>query len=99
MGTTSKPLHILCIGLWGEEFVALQAQGHTVHRAGVAMEDRYRLTEHELTSYDLIVGPTCWRLRPDLLKYLPLALKEARRGKILPGRKRPTRSTQGDSHV
>ena len=77
MGKTQQALKILCVGVWGEEFETLRAQGHIV--------DRDEVPDH----YDLIMGPTCWRLRPELVKYLPLALKEARaaKGKLTRARK------------
>jgi len=69
MGTTPTPLRILVVGLdWDDPaFAALRDQGHWVARAEEALE-----------GYDLIMGPRCWRLIPEHMEFLPLALKEAR---------------------
>lgn len=70
MGTTPKPVRMLLVGLEiDEQFQVLIDQGHTVHTAP---------TTEDLGGYDLILGPRCWRLLPDLCRFLPLALKEAR---------------------
>ena len=69
MGRTPKPLNILCIGIWGDEFVELADMGHTVD---------YDLATLPLTEYDVIFGPHCWRMTVDHMKYLPNSLSEAR---------------------
>lgn len=69
MGRTPQPLKIVIVGLPTEGFRTLQDQGHTV------------MEMPELLDCDLVMGPNCWRLLPHLMKYLPLALKEARAAK------------------
>lgn len=60
----------------GPEFLKLEAMGHEV------VEYCYPWGEGEedpaLHLYDLILGPKCWRILPQHLKFLELALKEAR---------------------
>ena len=66
MAGTTKPVRILCVGLDpNDELDALSLLGHTVDYNGAS-------------DYDMIVGPQCWRLLPDMMKFLPLMLKEAR---------------------
>jgi len=69
MGKSSKPLTILVfppLADW-EEFKALAAQGHTIHRAG-----------YDPGQCDLVIGPTAWFMDEAHRKYLPLAIKAAR---------------------
>lgn len=52
--------------------------GHTVdHGEGCYGSTQMSLGEM-VQDYDLILGPKCWRLLPEHMKFLPLALKEAR---------------------
>ena len=72
MGRTSKPLRIgvhdsLCNT---EEINALSEKGHHVANLGSL--------EGDPNVYDLLLGPNCWRLTPDQLKHLDLAIKGAR---------------------
>ena len=66
MGKTPKPLNILVVNLphW-EELDALAEQGHNISYAQAA--------------WDIILGPTCWRMDEQHRKYLDLAISEARR--------------------
>jgi hypothetical protein len=65
MGKTSVPLKILLVGMAkGPEMEALEAMGHVVNEANM--------------EYDLIMGPHCYRILPQHMKFLTLALKEAR---------------------
>lgn len=68
MGRTPKPLSIAVHPLlWNTpEVEALVLQGHDVHEAPL------------LASTDLVLGPSCWRMSRELMKYLPLSLKAAR---------------------
>ena len=77
MGKTPTPLSILVAAELKDhpEWESLRQQGHTV-------------VIDEENGWDIIVGPRCWRLFPRLMKYLPLALKEARAAKA----KRPKRA-------
>lgn len=50
------------------EVQALRAKGHTIELMGAAEQ-----------AADLVMGPNCWRIVPSLLKYLALAVKEARK--------------------
>ena len=72
MGRTPKPLRILCIGIWGDEFVKLSNQGHQVDKADL-------LDQVQFSEYDIILGPTCHLMDEQHRKYLLLALSEARR--------------------
>ena len=54
------------------ELAALAAQGHTVvYAPGIFAGDA-------IVKIDKVVGPNCWRLLPDQMKWLPLTLKEMR---------------------
>jgi len=77
------PLRLLLVGLEkGPELLALEAQGHLVHT----------VADLPLEEYDLILGPRCWRILPEHLKFLPLAIKEARaRAKAARPKKSPTK--------
>lgn len=63
--------------LLGTETQALAQKGHRVE----PMDGQMTLA---LIDYDLILGPNCWRIMPKLLKYLELAVKEARKQKKAP---------------
>ena len=71
MGRTPKPLKILvanyAMTLW-PEIAALRNKGHLVQIPPV----------DEFESFDLILGPNCWRMEAELLPYLDLAIKGAR---------------------
>lgn len=68
---TTKPTKVLWIGLTlTPELEQLKDEGHTVHTVGEF--------EAPLESYDLIMGPNCWRIGPQHMKFLQLAVKEAR---------------------
>lgn len=78
MGKTTKPLYFLvhpALSGVEETFNDLVAQGHTVHY----MADPLARRPLALEEYDLILGPTSWRMTPALLKYLDLAMKAARK--------------------
>jgi len=87
MGQTPVPLRVLLVGLEkGPEFLALEAQGHTIDEGAPA--------------YDLVLGPTCWRILPEHLKFLPLAIKEARaRAKAARPKKSSTKKVKEASHT
>ena len=78
MGKSQKPLTILCLGIWGDEFVALQDKGHMID---------HNEPTRPVMEYDLVFGPYCWMLTPEHMKYLPLALTEARRRRYPPTKK------------
>ena len=71
MGKTPKPLKILVTDLdmidW-DEIQKLKDQNHIVHTS----------EEYELSEYDLVIGPNCWRMDDALYPFLDLAIKEAR---------------------
>jgi len=71
MGRTPKPLTIWVDARMGEwpEIEALRAQGHTL---------RLIANGWETVDVDLILGPTCWLMDEQHLKYLDLAIKSAR---------------------
>jgi len=72
MGKTSKPLHILVsddIFEW-EEITTLISQGHRIDPGNYPKE---------LDTYDIILGPQCWRMDQDHREYLDLAISEARK--------------------
>ena len=74
MGKTPKPLAVLIyppLDRW-EEFIALKAQGHTVHQDGMPDDEL-------LPQYDLILGPTCWLMDDAHRKYFDLAIETATR--------------------
>ena len=76
MGKTPKPLKIMvdpALADW-EEIAALKAQGHHV-------------AFFPLDQEDLILGPTCWLMDEQHMKYLPLAIAEARRRRYPPTKK------------
>lgn len=70
---TTKPVSILVLGMdLTPELLALRAEGHAVHHSTVIDFNP------EAAEYDLILGPKCWRISPEHMKFLPLAIKEAR---------------------
>lgn len=75
---TTKPVRILAVG-FGElppELLALREEGHTVAVPIFTDDDKWY--NDPLDTYDLILGPKCWRISPQHMKFLPLAIKEAR---------------------
>ena len=80
MGRTSKPLKILVhpsIKHW-DEWSDLFEKGHTVMHAA------------ELEDFDLVVGPTCWRLDQDHRPYVKLAIEAARKARYPNAKKEET---------
>lgn len=83
MGKTQKPLTILVHPSLGDapEIVTLAEKGHTIcvgySPAGLAT----------MEMFDIILGPNCWRITPELLPYLDLAIKGARGVKYPKGKK------------
>lgn len=70
MGKTPQPFKILLVNLpKDEQFQQLEEQGHTVHTEA---------DEAGVGGYDIVFGPRCWRLLPELYPGVGLALKEAR---------------------
>jgi hypothetical protein len=80
MGKTQKPLTILVHPSLVEtpEFRTLAAQGHTI------TSDLYLESAWDA---DIVFGPNCWRMTPELLPYLDLAIKGARGVKYPKGKK------------
>lgn len=72
---TSQPFTILVLG--GEvtpELAALSDAGHTLIYCHAI-----KFAGHEgEVKVDQVMGPNCWRLLPDQMKWLPLTLKEMR---------------------
>jgi hypothetical protein len=71
-GRTTKPLKILVDSdLLGQQTIQeLIEKGHEVYELDPVL--------HGPKRPDLILGPTCWRMTPELLKYLGSAVKAAR---------------------
>ena len=93
------PLRVLLVGLEkGPEFEVLEGMGHRVdHPASSTMAD---WSYDDLGVYDLILGPRCWRILPEHLKFLPLAIKEARaRAKAARPKKSSTKKVKEASHT
>ena len=87
--TTTKQVMILWLG--GEmppELEALQTEGHVVHTNYCPGPTADQCVPIE--QYDLVMGPKCWRIMPEQMKFLPLAIKEARAAQP----KRPRANTQ-----
>lgn len=72
---TTKPVRILVVGMdMTPELLALRDEGHTVR-------NEHEFANYDIISfveYDLILGPKCWRIGPEHMKNLALAIKEAR---------------------
>lgn len=70
VGTTAVPLTLVVhSSLMGADAIrALQAAGHTVRSLCGACEQG-----------DLLLGPTCWRIVPELVGYVNLAIQAARK--------------------
>ena len=76
MGKTPKPLRILVADpSLGASLAPYAEKGHEV-----VLDD--------LMGYDLIVGRQCWRMWPELTRYIDVAVKAAREGKTWKKRKR-----------
>lgn len=69
---TNQPFTILVLGEQTPELDALAAMGHTIIYGGVFTVNGATLV------IDKVVGPGCWRLLPDMMKWVPLMLKEMR---------------------
>lgn len=69
---TNQPFTILVLGEQTPELDALAAQGHTIIYGGVFTVNGATLVINQ------VMGPNCWRLLPDQMKWLPLTLKEMR---------------------
>lgn len=77
MGKTTKPRVICCTdaGLRATpEIQALQAKGHRI----LSWEETGNLVQP-----DLILGPNCRMMTPEMVKYVGLALKELGKGKAV----------------
>lgn len=83
MGKTSKPVWILVedglLTLGAYQYI--RDQGHRIQPLSTA-------TTEDLTRADAIHSPRAWRMTPELVKYLPAAVK-ATRGAVYP-KKGPT---------
>ena len=78
---TNQPFTFLVLGLEETpELQALAAQGHRLIYANVISAG------DGLIHIDKVVGPHCWRLLPDQMKWLPLTLKEMRAAQPKPSR-------------
>ena len=70
---TNQPFTILVLGMGRTpELDALGEQGHRIVYANGFIVDGAHVP------VDQVVGPNCWRLLPDQMKWLPLTLKEMR---------------------
>jgi len=74
-GRTTKLLKILVDSSLADHpaIRELGAKGHEVWEVGSTFFDADRA--------DLILGPKCWRMTPELIKYLGAAIKAAREAK------------------
>ena len=86
MGKTNQPLTIVVTDdLWDTpEIRALAEAGHRLFRVW----DAPPILQQPI---DLILGDSCWFMNPALLKYLGIALKQAR------ARKRDAKAAQEDT--
>lgn len=75
MGKTPKPLTILVHPSLANspEILELAAKGHEIHT-----EPSMSMIAQHWQDYDLVLGPTCWRMDASMLAYLDLAIKGAR---------------------
>lgn len=66
MGKSPKPLRIAVDNSLRQapEVLALAAKGHEIVPA-----------DHQ--AFDIVIGPRCWRMTPELMDYLDLAVKAA----------------------
>jgi len=69
---TNTPFTILVLGEQTPELDALAALGHRIIYGSVFTVEGATLV------IDKVMGPNCWRLLPDQMKWLPLTLKEMR---------------------
>ena len=76
-GKTRTPLKILTVGLpdW-PIFQEYRDKGHIVHSSSRSVD--------LLTEYDLILGPTCWRMDETLKGFIDLAIQQSQRAKPKP---------------
>ena len=74
-GKTRTPLKILVIGLpdW-PIFQEYREKGHIIHDTPLL----------NLAEYDLILGPTCWRMDETLKGFVGLAIQQSQRAKPKP---------------
>ncbi len=72
-GKTTKPLRIIVdTSLWDlPEVQALREQGH-----GVSLMT-WAINGTMVAAADMVIGPNCWRMPADCIKYLPTAIKAA----------------------
>lgn len=84
MGKSPKPLSILVHPELADtpEIRELSEKGHVIVVATHALT--VGLALHD---FDIILGPNCWRMDKDLLKYLDVAIKSARGIKYPKGKK------------
>jgi len=85
---TSQPVTILILGMErAPELDALSEQGHTIIYANSLKCEGAELV------IDQVMGPRCWRLLADQMKWVPLAVKEMRA--LQPKAKRKKKGTDG----
>lgn len=76
MARTPKPLNVLVhptLADW-PDFQQLSSQGHWVTTSLVSREG----SPASLADFDVVFGPTAWRMDDKLRGYLPVAIKAAR---------------------
>lgn len=73
MGRTSKPLWIVVSDslIRMDPFPELEAKGHRLTALSSATGD-------DCLEADIVFGPNCWRMLPELAKYTEAAIKAAR---------------------
>lgn len=84
MGRTSKPLRILVGDCLADtaEIRELGEKGHVLFRMrDVVMPDPCVKDGIELSDFDLILSPNAWRMTPELIQFLDVAVKAARKEK------------------
>ena len=97
MGKTNQPLVIAVSSELADlpEVQALRDKGHQVDVISLAAPPGVH--GDSVVGYDIVLGPNCWRMTPQLVKYLELALKGARATKRstkdVNGKKSPGLST------
>lgn len=86
MGKTQKPLTILVADELFDtpEVRTLADKGHSVSRLS---EVGHPSSDADTETADLMLGPKCWRITPELLPYLDLAIKSTRGVKYPKGKK------------
>ena len=73
MGRTPKPLQI-----WVDETIYQAEVFEPLAKQGHLIVTGQGLGDYVMTDFDLMLGPQCWRMTPDLLKHLDLAVAGAR---------------------